>query len=206
LAVGKTLAKIFLLLLLIAIVAAFGLVWFDYLGVIDIKTTLAPVYRLLGLDARSSPAPLNTEDAIISLDAERLAVRLEALSLQADELARQQADVERSREELEQISAENETRQKALDDRERTMNSLLSESEIKDRNVDQNARYLNGMPPADAVAIIAEMDDQDAIDVFRKLEEISAASGTASTVSYWLSLLPDRQRAAALFRKMSERP
>jgi flagellar protein FlbB len=62
------------------------------------------------------------------------------------------------------------------------------------------------MPPQDAVAIVASMDDQDAIDVFRKLEEIAAAEGSASIVSYWLSILPDRQRAAELLRKMSARP
>jgi flagellar protein FlbB len=103
------------------------------------------------------------------------------------------------------MAAELEERQKNLDERERTMNALAEDSAARERNIDQNARYLNGMPPADAVAIITEMDDQDAIDLFRKLEEIAAASGSASTVSYWLSLLPDRQRAATLFRKMSER-
>jgi flagellar protein FlbB len=49
------------------------------------------------------------------------------------------------------------------------------------------------------------MDDQDAIDVFRKTEEIAQAEGTSSIVSYWLSLMPS-ERAAELQRKRAGRP
>jgi flagellar protein FlbB len=61
------------------------------------------------------------------------------------------------------------------------------------------------MPPANAVEIINRMDDQDAIDVLRKTEEIAQAEGSASIVSYWLSLMPP-ERAAELQRKMAARP
>ena len=45
-----------ILLLLIIMVSAAGLVWFDYLNVIDIKTTLAPLYKLFGKEGRSQEA------------------------------------------------------------------------------------------------------------------------------------------------------
>jgi flagellar protein FlbB len=61
------------------------------------------------------------------------------------------------------------------------------------------------MPPASAVEIINRMNDQDAIDVLRKTEEIAQAEGTASIVSFWLSLMPP-DRAAELQRKMAGRP
>jgi flagellar protein FlbB len=61
------------------------------------------------------------------------------------------------------------------------------------------------MPPQNAVSIIAELDDQVAIDVIRKTEEIAQAEGRASIVSFWFSLM-DPARAAELQRKMAGRP
>ena len=61
------------------------------------------------------------------------------------------------------------------------------------------------MPPKNAVAILVAMDDQDVIDVLRKADEVAAASGQASTVAYWLSLMPG-ERAAEIQRKMANKP
>jgi flagellar protein FlbB len=197
------LGRVIVLLLLIIVLAGGGLVWFDYLNVIDIKTVLAPLYRFIGREGRTQPETAPEE--ILSLDAERLAIRLEALELRNLELDRREQDMGARQGEIEQMAQELEERQKALDERENSFNALLQEAEIKDRNVEQNARYLTGMPPERAVGIITAMDDQDAIDVFRKTEEIAQAEGTTSIVSYWLSLMPP-ERAAELQRKMAGRP
>jgi flagellar protein FlbB len=61
------------------------------------------------------------------------------------------------------------------------------------------------MPPQNAVGIIALLDDQDAIDVIRKTEEIAQAEGTASIVPFWFSLM-EPAKAAELQRKMAGRP
>jgi flagellar protein FlbB len=202
------LGRIIVLALLIIILAGGGLVWFDYLNVIDAKTLLAPVYRFIGREGRSQPeAPAEEE---LSLDAERLAVRLEALELRSLELDRRERDLLARRGEIEQMAQELEERQKALDERENSFNALVQEADIKSRNVETNARLLTGMPPERAVGIIAAMDDQDIIDVFRKTEEIAQAEGTTSIVSYWLSLLAGTPegaaRAAELQHKMAGRP
>jgi flagellar protein FlbB len=199
----RILGRVIVLLLLIIVLAGGGIVWFDYLNVIDAKTVLAPVYRLIGREGRTrTEIPL---DDTISLDAERLAVRLEALELRNRELDSRDQGLQGRYGEIEQMAQELEERQKALDERENSFNALVREAETKDRNVEQNARYLNGMPPERAVGIITAMDDQDAIDVFRKTEEIAQAEGTTSIVSYWLSLMPP-DRAAELQRKMAGRP
>ena len=200
-----TLGKSIVLIFLILIVVAAGLVWFDYLNVINIKPLFAPIYRLLKLDSGGTAAPLATDDETISIDAERLAVRLEALSLRQEELQRQKQALDSRESELERKGAELDERAIALDEREKSLDAGLSADEIKERRVEENARYLNGMPPADAVAIITEMDDQDAIDVFKKLDELAAATGAQSSVAYWISLIPDRARAAELLRKMALR-
>jgi flagellar protein FlbB len=189
-------------LLLIIAMAGGGLVWFDYLNVIDAKTLLAPLYTLFKKDGRTLPS---STDEPFSLDRERLLVREEALNLQKLDLDKKEQDITSRLAELEQMRQEVEERQKALDDRENSINALILATEDKSRNVEQNARYLAGMPPANAVGILAALDDQDAIDVLRKTEEIAQAEGTASIVSYWLSLMAP-ERAAELQRKMAGRP
>jgi flagellar protein FlbB len=194
--------RIIVLIFLIIILAGGGILWFDYLNVIDAKTVLAPVFQLVGRQGRSQPA---VGDDVLSLDAERFAVRMEALELRNMELEKQEQDIQSRRGEIEQMAQELEERQKALDERENSINAQAQETENKDRNVEQQARYLTGMPPDRAVGIISIMDDQLAVDVLRKTEEIALAEGTSSIVSYWLSLMPP-ERAREIQRKMVGRP
>ncbi|AEF82300.1 periplasmic-type flagellar collar protein FlbB [Leadbettera azotonutricia] len=202
----RIIGRIVVLLILILVLAGGGILWFDYLGVIDAKTVLAPVYsRIPFIKAPGRTQPVAQENEILNLDAERLAIRLEALELRDMELGRRDQDIQNRRGEIEQMAQELEQRQKALDEREKSFNAQVSEADIKDKNVETNSRNLTGMPPERAVGILQAMDDQDVIDVLRKTEEIAQAEGTTSIVSYWLSLLPP-ERAAEIQRKMVARP
>ncbi len=195
--------RIIVLLLLIIILAAGGIVWFDYLNVIDAKVLMAPALQLIGRTPRSQPETGN--NAIISLDAERLAIRLEALDLYNLELDRREEAIASAEAEILQMSQELEDRQKMLDDRENSIIVKEQETDSRNANIERIARNLIGMPPENAVAILAATNDQDAIDVLRKTEEISRLEGTASIVPYWMSLLPPEQ-AAELQRKMAGKP
>ena len=200
--IGRTIV----LLLLIIILSVIGLIWFDYLNLIDAKTLLAPVYRFIPFvpgDGRTQSEPADGE--ILNLDAERLAIRLEALELRNMEMDTRQRDLDNMYGDIIQMAQALEERQNALDEREKTIIAQTLDAENKDRNVEQNARYLTGMPPQNAVNIIAALDDQDAIDVIRKTEEIARTEGTQSIVSFWFSLM-DPERAAELQRKMAGRP
>jgi flagellar protein FlbB len=187
-----------LLILILALLGG-GVIWFDYLNVIDAKTALSPLYRLIGREGRTQQ-DLADED-FINLDAERLAIRLEALALTELDLEAQKAENAAKAGEIEQMAAELEDRQKALDEQENSINAAALDAENRDRNVERIAQDLTGMPPERAVAIIAAMNDQQAIDVLRKTGEIAERDGTSSIVPYWLSLLPP-ERAAELQRKM----
>jgi flagellar protein FlbB len=195
--------RVIVLLLLIAVMAAAGIVWFDYLNVIDAKTVISPLTRFIGLEPRSQPKTGLDDD--LNLDAERLAIRLESLNLQKLEVDTRQRDLDSRNGEIEQMAQELEERQKALDDRENSLTAQAADAENKDRNIEDNARFLNGMPPERAVGIMSAMDDQDVIDVLRKTDEMARAAGTNSIVSYWLSLM-EPARAAELQRKMAGRP
>jgi flagellar protein FlbB len=195
--------RIIVLLILILALAGGGIVWFDYLNVIDAKTTLAPLYRLIGRESRTQEDL--ADDDFINLDADRLAIRLEAEALRELDMERQEAEIAARQGEIEQMAEELEDRAEALDQRENSINAGLSDADIISRNVEGIAQQLNGMPPERAVAIIAEMNDQQAIDVLRKTDEIAQRDGTNSIVPYWMSLLTP-QRAAELQRKMAGRP
>ncbi|MDR1506093.1 MAG: flagellar protein FlbB [Treponema sp.] len=195
--------RIIVLLILIFVLAAGGILWLDYLTVIDAKTTLAPFYRLINREARtqSDLAP----DEFINLDAERLAVRLEAGALRDLEMDKREAEIKAKQDEIEQMAQDIAQQQAALDDQQKSINDGLEAADTVSRNVEGVAQQLYGMPPERAVAIIAEMNDQQAIDVLRKTDEIAQRDGTGSLVPYWMSLLPP-QRAAELQRKMVGRP
>ena len=200
--------RIIVLLLLVAVLAAGGIVWFDYLNVIDAKSVLSPLSRFIGLQERSQPKTPPEED--LNLDAERLAVRLEALNLKNMEMETRQQELDSRYGEIVQMAQELEERQKALDERENSLRAQAADAENKDRNIEENARILNGMQPERAVGIMSAMDDQDVIDVLRKTEEIARAEGTASIVPYWFQLMAETEagaaRAAELQRKMAGRP
>jgi len=211
---GRIVGRIFVLLLLIFIITGGGILWFDYLNVIDARHITGPIAntlrnvpligRIIPAGEPRTQAPLRDDD-FINLDAERFAVRMEALELRNMELDRQEQDIRNRWNQIEQIAQELEERQNALDEREISFNALLTDAEIRDRTVERNSINLTNMPPDRAVGILTAMYDQDIIDVLLKTDELAEAGGTMSLVPFWLSLM-DSQRAAEISRKMVSRP
>jgi len=200
--IGRTIV----LLLLIIILSVGGIIWFDYLNVIDAKGLLAPLYRFIPfIPGEGRTQPRIADDDLINLYAERLEIRLLALELRSMEMDGQQQDLDDMYRQIIQMAQELENRQQALDDYANSLRAQAQDAENKDRNVEQIARYLTGMPPQNAVSILASYEDQDAIDVIRKTEEIARTEGTMSVVAYWFSLM-DPERAAELQRKMAAQP
>jgi flagellar protein FlbB len=198
-----TLGRIIALLFLILILVAAGIFWFDFLHIIDARTILAPIYRLIGMEGRTQPDL--PDGGQLNLNDERYAILLEALELRTMENDRWETDIKNRQSQIEQMAQELETRQQALEDQEKSLIAGLSEAENRDRNVEQIARYLINQPPQAAAGILVAMDDQDIINVLRKTDEIAQAEESSSIVPFWLTLLP-AERAAELMRKMGARP
>jgi flagellar protein FlbB len=200
--------RVIVLLLLVAVLAAGGIIWFDYLNVIDAKTVLAPLYRFIGREGRNQPEI--TPEEWRNLDADRLAVRLDALELERLELEKKRQELDAKDGEIMEKAQELEERQKALEDLENSLKAAIADAENKEKNIETVAGNLTNMQPERAVGILSEMDDQIVIDVLRKAEELAQAAGTASLVPYWLQLMagpPEgAKRAAELQRKMVSRP
>ena len=191
-----------MLMIIVAIIIG-GLFWFDYLGVLDAKSLFSPALRLAGVPVRTGEAL--PSDSPTLLEDERLAKQLASIEAMRQELDEKQSASELREAELEAMAQELEERARMLVERENSFNQSLQRYDNRKANVEQNARYLTGMPPADAVKILVAMDDQTVIDILRAVEELAARSGEASVVAFWLSLLP-AERSADIQRKMSVKP
>ncbi len=161
---------------------------------------------MLGMAPQTSRTQTSVNALVeADLDNDRFAKRLESLDMRTEELDKREADIKIAEESNLQIAQELTDRQNAQEEREKTFN--LEQKKYDDRrvNIEQIVQNLEGMQPANAVKILAEMDDQDIIDVLRQAEEDHKAAGTSSMVAYWLSLM-DEKRAAEIHRKMANKP
>ena len=196
------------LILLILILLLGGLVWFDYLGLVNVKELLSPIVMpvttRLGLDF-GLPETVENVDDMNLLEKERLAKQQEALQLRANELDMREEEITAAESEINQMLESLKEREAAFEEQEKSFNDRLKAYDNRNANLRQAAEYFVGMPPAEAVNMFLEMEDQDVIDILRAHQRISDEQGTASMVSYWLSLMP-AERAAALNRKMLKKP
>ena len=199
----RVLGRIVLLLAMILALVIGGIVWFDYIGLIDAKSMLAPAYRLFGVRTRNA-APVRADSPAL-LEEERYAKRLESISARSEELDTRESGLQKRDAEVAQKAQELEDRGKTLDDQEKSFNDKLKQYDNRKVNIDQNAQYLVGMPPAKAVSILVAMDDQTVIDILHAVEERAKAAGVSSLVSVWLADMP-ADRSATLQRKMSAKP
>jgi len=198
-----TFGRVIVLLILIVLLSVGGLLWFDYLGIVESRQFFAPVYKLFGLNPPAGISTLPTENG--DLDADRIAKRLEALDLRSQELDLREQDLTRQEGELTQKSQELDDRLASVEEKEKTFNESARQVDDRAKNVEQIADYINGMPPKNAVANLLAMDDQDIIDVLRAVEAKAASTGVTSSVAYWFSLMP-ADRAAEIQRKMANKP
>ncbi|MBQ1628778.1 MAG: flagellar protein FlbB [Treponema sp.] len=201
----KSFGKTIVLLMLIIIMALGGLLWFDYLGVMHVRTVFNPLFKALGKDPQTSVTATSSAPVVADLDQDRINKQLEAIEIQREELSRREEEVAVKEQLNEQIANELISREKSQEDREKTFNQTLKKYDDKNVNIEQIALNLNGMRPEAAVNILLAMDDQMVIDVLRKVEEIAQRNGSSSMGSYWLSLMP-ADRAAVVQRKMLSKP
>ncbi len=199
--IGKTIILLFLILILILA----GLMWFDYLGVIQAKSFFAPVYKLFGMQVQDSKTATATSPLEADLDNDRFLKRLESLDLRTEELNKRESDLAQAEALSQQTAQELEDRRIAQEERELTFNNSVNKYESRKSNIIANVTNLNNMPPKNAVDILVAMEDQDIIDILRMADEIAAEQGVMSMASTWLQMMP-AERAAQIQRKMLSKP
>ena len=190
--------RIVLLLLLVLVLAAGGLVWFDYLGLVDAKEVLGPVLELAGI---RKPTTVENVDDPFLLDRERLQAREEALRLREAKLDERELQIKRKEAEIQQMQDEIAEQRRSLEEQQKSINDRLKSYEDKETNLRDISNKLVGMPPADAIEVLLQMKDVEVIDIIRMTDKIAAEQGNASMTSKWLSDMP-AERAAAISEKM----
>ena len=193
--------RIIVLILVVLVLSVGGLLWFNYLGIIDARAMVAPVASLFGVS--TSPDVDPNDDAIL-LDSLRLAKREQAMILMSEEISRRERALEDSAAELALLQDEIRGREAELQDREISFNQRVREDENRRARVEQISRNLTGMPPENAVAILQGFEDQLLIETLQITERIATEAGEFSLVPFWLSQFPP-QRVAEIQRKMTIR-
>ncbi len=194
--------RIFVLILLIIVLFFGGIVWFDYLGIINAREQIAFLYSLVN---KEKGLKIENKDDVFLLEQERYNKMKEALDIKEEELNKKNEELAKYEIEIKQKIEILDEKEKALAERENSFNVRTRLYENKIANLEQSSKYLTGMPPVKAKDILLEMNDQDIIDILRVTERIAQESGEASLVAYWLSLMPP-ERSAAIQRKMSIKP
>lgn len=194
--------RIFGLILLVAVLAVGGALWFDFLGLFDVTGVFAPALRWVGLEPRE--AVVETEDPLL-LSESRISKREEAVALLEDELLQREQELTEREAELKLIADQLEQREAELSDRENSVNERLRQVENERAALVKLSGYLTNMPPADAVGQMVNYNDDLLLDVLLVTDELAEASGQASLVPFWLSQLP-ADRAAAVGERLSLLP
>ena len=202
---SNNLGKSIVLLILIAVLVLGGLLWFDFLGLIQAKHIFAPVYKLFGQQTQTSVSSSPSKPLKADLDEDRRAKRLEALEIRSQELDKRESDIKKIEEANQSIARELEEREKSQEEREKTFNNELKRFDDRNVNIEQISTYLTSMPPETAVQQLLGMDDQDVIDIFRKTDSIASSAGKTSMTSVWLMYMP-AERASVIQRKMAGKP
>lgn len=196
------LPQIILLLLLIILLLGVGLFWFNVLGIIDARTTFGPVLQQIGLGGSEE---IIDPDDVMLMDRLRLRSLQEAVELELLSLDEREAELDQRIAMVEEREQELQERVRELEEREISLNERLQRYDNRRAVLEQNARYLNSMRPAEAVSILQGYDDQLLIETIRVAEEMAQERGETSLVSVWLSSLPP-ERAADIQRKKTIRP
>ncbi len=199
--IGKTIILLFLIIILLLA----GLIWFDYLGVIQAKQVFAPVYRLFGLQTQTSTSVTSSAPLEADLDNARFQKRLESLNLRKEELDQRELELAQAEALNQQTAQELEDRRLAQEERETAFNNTVTQYDGRQLNIVTNVRNLNSMPPQNAVDILVAMDDQDVIDILRMADQIAQEEGATSLASTWIMFMP-AERAAQIQRKMLSKP
>ena len=199
--IGKTIILLFLIIILLLA----GLIWFDYLGVIQAKQVFAPVYRLFGLQPQTSTSVTSSAPLEADLDNARFQKRLESLNLRKEELDQRELELAQAEALNQQTAQELEDRRLAQEERETAFNNTVTQYDGRQLNIVTNVRNLNSMPPQNAVDILVAMDDQDVIDILRMADQIAQEEGATSLASTWIMFMP-AERAAQIQRKMLSKP
>jgi flagellar motility protein MotE (MotC chaperone) len=170
----------------------------DMVGVISLKKAFYPV--LAGTPGLNRMIPQNLEDPYLLSQAERkkevysLRVLEDNLKKKEQELKERETMLKSTEDKLSQDRDQIEMLRKDFEDKK-------NEYKNYQKNIAQQAEYIESMRPEDAVDRLQQMDDMTVIDILREVERKAKVEGRTSVVSYLLTKF-EPKRASIIQKKM----
>jgi flagellar protein FlbB len=182
--------KLFYIIFLIFFLIGIYLYLLDSWGIISLKNYLPFLEK-------EPPVVDQTQANQLLLEKERLEKEKEILEeekLKVNELKlkldEQQKNLQDKEKELQEQNANLEKQKQKLQEVENARRE-------RNKMIEDMARRLNAMPPANVIEIIQGWKNIDIVDVFLKMEQIAEEEGTPSIVPYLISQLPP-ERASVI--------
>lgn len=201
--VAGMIGKSILLLLLIVVLVIGGILWFDFLGVIDRGDSLNFLTERIGLD-EAEPI-IDNENNIYLLDAVRLVKERESIERRELTLTSREEAINLEEAKNKQIAEELKEKEAAIIDKEKSLTEALSRYDDEQSNLETTVKYLAALPPKSVVDILSNYTTLKVVDTLRKEDEIAARDGRVSNASTWI-LFMDAKVAAEVQDMMIKKP
>lgn len=201
--VASLIGKSILLLLLIVVLIIGGVLWFDYLGVIDRGNTLNFLTERIGI--KEAEPVEDIENNIYLLDAVRLVKEREAIERREIALKSREESILLEEAKNKQITDELKEKESSIADKEISLVEAQSRYNDEQKNLETTVSYLAAMPPTKVVEILNNYTILKVVDTIRKEDEISLRDGRASNASIWIQFM-DSKKAAEVQDMMIKKP
>jgi len=193
-------AKIFYLILLILFIFGFGVLWMDYIGLLDMSSYVEGLRGEPGLVTQADddePSLMEREE--FDKEKQKLLERIEDLDKREALITEREKDLEAQKEKME------ETR-KGLDLEKKKFTLEKGQYSGYRKNVKILANKMVNMPPKSSVEIMLNWEDPLIIDVLRQIDADAQDAGKASITPFLMKIMSDTKadRASRIMYLMTQ--
>ena len=186
-------SKIIFLFLIIVFLLGVGVLWLDYMGLINLTKTAS----MFNKDEASVLYADDDEPSLMKLEEleknkEQLKERTEDLDRREALLLEQEKSSNADKEKIQEMRAGIELERKKLENEKNKYSGYK-------KNIVDLAQKIESMPPKEAVAIMINWDDPLIIDVLRQIDQNALDAGAMSVTSYLISLMPKEKASRVMY-------
>ncbi|MBP8081988.1 MAG: hypothetical protein KAZ87_02175 [Spirochaetes bacterium] len=186
-------SKIIFLFLIIVFLLGVGVLWLDYMGLINLTKTASMFSKeeasVLYADD-DEPSLMKLEE--LEKNKEQLKERTEDLDRREALLLEQEKSSNADKEKIQEMRAGIELERKKLENEKNKYSGYK-------KNIVDLAQKIESMPPKEAVAIMINWDDPLIIDVLRQIDQNALDAGAMSVTSYLISLMPKEKASRVMY-------
>ncbi|HOU85802.1 MAG TPA: hypothetical protein PK158_13255 [Spirochaetota bacterium] len=186
-------SKIIFLFLIIVFLLGVGVLWLDYMGLINLTKTASMFNKeeasVLYADD-DEPSLMKLEE--LEKNKEQLKERTEDLDRREALLLEQEKSSNTDKEKIQEMRAGIELERKKLENEKNKYSGYK-------KNIGDLAQKIESMPPKEAVAIMINWDDPLIIDVLRQIDQNALDAGAMSVTSYLISLMPKEKASRVMY-------